>query len=230
MERVKVLVVEDDPNLGEILHEYLILKGYDAKLARDGEEGEQLFKSEPFELCLLDLMMPKKDGFSLAKDIREINADIPIIFLTAKSMHEDIIQGFTVGADDYITKPFSMEELLMRIKAILKRTKPIKPNQFEEPFQLGKLTYYYSENKLKTPERTIKLTTKENELLKLFCENKNSIVKRKTALDKVWKDDGYFTGRSMDVFMAKIRKYLSDDDNVKILTVHREGFKLVEVG
>jgi len=227
----RILIVEDDPNLGEILSEYLGLKGYETTLRRDGEEGERTFKKEKFDLCILDLMMPKKDGFSLAKDIRSMDDETPIIFLTAKSMKQDIIKGFTIGADDYMTKPFSMEELLLRIQAILKRSikKEEEIEEFPNPFNIGKLTYYYQENRLLTPKREINLTTKENELLKVFFENINKTVVRSIALKKIWKDDSYFNARSMDVYMAKIRKYLADEPTLKILTIHGEGFKLVEV-
>lgn len=226
----KLLIVEDDPNLGDILSEYLGLKGFETTLMRDGEQGERAFKNGKFDLCILDLMMPKKDGFSLAKDIRLVDENTPIIFLTAKSMKQDIIKGFTIGADDYMTKPFSMEELLMRINAILKRTSKMEEESaFPKVFEIGKLTYYYQENRLVTPDREINLTTKENELLKIFFENVNKTVIRSEALMKIWKDDSYFNARSMDVYIAKIRKYLSDDPGLKILTMHGEGFKLVEV-
>ncbi|MEM6641955.1 MAG: response regulator transcription factor [Bacteroidota bacterium] len=225
----KLLIVEDDPNLGEILSEYLGLKGYETTLKRDGEEGEKAFKEESFDLCILDLMMPKKDGFSLAKEIRSRNEDVPIIFLTAKAMKQDIIKGFTLGADDYITKPFSMEELLLRIKAILKRSSKPEEALLPNPFSIGKLVYNHQENILITPVREIQLTTKENELLKIFFENVNKTVVRSIALKRIWKDDSYFNARSMDVYIAKIRKYLADDPSIKILTIHGEGFKLVEV-
>ena len=226
----KLLIVEDDPNLGEILSEYLGLKGFETTLKRDGVEGEEAFKEGNFDLCILDLMMPKKDGFSLAKEIRSMDDSTPIIFLTAKSMKQDIIKGFTIGADDYVTKPFSMEELLLRIQAILKRSaKKEEEEVFPVPFQIGELSYNYPENILTTPKREIKLTTKENELLKIFFQNVNETVVRSVALKKIWKDDSYFNARSMDVYIAKIRKYLADDPSLKILTIHGEGFKLVEV-
>ena len=226
----KLLIVEDDPNLGEILTEYLGLKGYDTTLSRDGEEGEETYKNGSFDLCILDLMMPKKDGFSLAKEIRSMDDDVPIIFLTAKSMKQDIIKGFTIGADDYMTKPFSMEELLMRIQAVLKRsTKKEEEEEFPNPFEVGSLVYYYPENKLVTSSREISLTTKENELLRIFLENINQTVVRSVALKRIWKDDSYFNARSMDVYIAKLRKYLADDPSLKILTIHGEGFKLVQV-
>lgn len=226
----KLLIVEDDPNLGEILSEYLGLKGFDTTLSRDGEEGERTYRNGDFDLCILDLMMPKKDGFALAKEIRSMDEDTPIIFLTAKSMKQDIIKGFTVGADDYMTKPFSMEELLVRIKAILKRsTKKQEEEPFPCPFEIGALKYLYPENRLITPLREINLTTKENELVKIFFENINKTVVRSVALKRIWKDDSYFNARSMDVYIAKVRKYLADDPSLKILTIHGEGFKLVQV-
>lgn len=226
----RLLIVEDDPNLGEILSEYLGLKGYETTLKCDGEEGERAFKAGKFDLCILDLMMPKKDGFTLAQDIRKVDKNTPIIFLTAKSMKQDIIKGFTVGADDYMTKPFSMEELQMRIQAILKRSvKQEEKEPFPSQFKISKLTYFYDQNRLVTPKRKINLTTKENELIKIFFEHINTTVVRSDALMKIWKDDSYFNARSMDVYIAKIRKYLADDPSIKILTVHGEGFKLVEV-
>jgi len=225
----KLLIVEDDPNLGEILSEYLGLKGFETTLSRDGEEGGKTYNEGDFDLCILDLMMPKKDGFTLAKEIRAMDDNTPIIFLTAKSMKQDIIKGFTVGADDYMTKPFSMEELLVRIQAILKRSVKKEVEEFPNPFSIGALTYYYHENKLKTPIREINLTTKENELLRIFFENINQTVVRSVALNRIWKDDSYFNARSMDVYIAKIRKYIADDPSLKILTIHGEGFKLVQV-
>ncbi|MFZ9044278.1 MAG: response regulator transcription factor [Cyclobacteriaceae bacterium] len=224
----KLLIVEDDPNLGQILREYLQVKGFDAHLEADGEEGLKAFYKDKYDLCILDLMMPKKDGFTLAGDIRQVNSDIPIIFLTAKSMKEDVINGFKVGADDYVTKPFSMEELLLRIQAVLKRTQERSSiKELEKEFKLGQITYSYDENKLVTSEGEQKLTTKENELLKLFFENLNDTVERSTALIKIWKDDSYFNARSMDVYIAKLRKYLKSETYVKIQTVHGEGFKMI---
>ena len=226
--KYKLLIVEDDPNLGQILTEYLQVKGYDATLRQDGEEGIKAFYESRFDLCLLDLMMPKKDGFTLAKEIRQVNTDIPIIFLTAKSMKEDVIAGFKVGADDYVTKPFSMEELLLRIQAVLKRThEKTASNELAEEVNIGNIRYSYDENRLVTSEGEIKLTTKENELLKLFFENLNDTVNRSFALKKIWKDDSYFNARSMDVYIAKLRKYLKSEPYLKIQTVHGEGFKMI---
>ena len=230
MQKPRILLVEDDPNLGQILSEYLSLKGLETTLARDGEEGGTKYDNGEYDLCILDLMMPKKDGFTLATEIRQKNETIPIIFLTAKSMKEDVVQGFKIGADDYVTKPFSMEELMLRINAVLKRTlKETQGTELPREFFIGSMTYYYDENRLVTPSREIKLTTKENELLKIFFENVNKTVDRSDALKKIWKDDSYFNARSMDVYIAKIRKYLKDDEQVKILTVHGEGFKLVNL-
>ncbi len=228
MTKPRLLIVEDDPNLGQILTEYLALKGFDTMLRADGEEGLKAFYDHSFDLCILDLMMPKKDGFTLAKEIRQVNSDIPIVFLTAKSMKQDVIQGFEVGGDDYITKPFSMEELLLRLHAILKRTGQSGSKEFPKEFNLGNLKYYYDQNKLLTAEGEIKLTTKENELLKVFFEHLNETVNRSFALKKIWKDDTYFNARSMDVYIAKLRKYLKAEPSLKIVTVHGEGFKLIQ--
>ncbi len=230
MDAAKILLVEDDPNLGQILSEYLTLKGLNTQLAQDGEAGWEAFKGGHFDLCILDLMMPKKDGFTLASDIRSQDTTVPIIFLTAKSLKEDVIQGFKIGGDDYITKPFSMEELMLRIQAVLKRTlKDTQESQIPDAFEIGTLKYFYNENRLVTPLREIKLTTKENELLRIFFENVNQTVDRSHALKRIWKDDSYFNARSMDVYIAKLRKYLKDDEQIKILTVHGEGFKLVHL-
>lgn len=230
MEKPRLLIAEDDENLGQILNEYLNLKGYQTTLCRDGEEGASAFKPGKFDLCILDLMMPKKDGFQLATEIKEIDEDIPIIFLTAKSMKEDVIKGFKIGADDYITKPFSMEVLLMRIQAVLHRTlKGAAQRELPEELVIGKLKYQPANNSLELPSGAVRLTTKENELLKIFFENLNQTVSRTVALKKIWKDDSYFNARSMDVYIAKLRKYLKEEESLKLLTVHGEGFKLVQM-
>lgn len=230
MQTPKILLAEDDPNLGQILNEYLTLKGYKTTLCRDGEEGGQVFKPGHFDMCILDLMMPKKDGFQLAKEIKEIDPDIPIIFLTAKAMKEDVVEGFKIGADDYITKPFSMEVLLMRIKAVLNRTlKSQADKEIPEEISIGSLKYQYANNILTLPSGEVKLTTKENELMKLFFENLNQTVSRTVALKKIWKDDSYFNARSMDVYIAKLRKFLKEEPSLQLLTVHGEGFKLVHL-
>ncbi len=226
----KLLIVEDDPNLGQILREYLEVKGYEPTLCVDGEAGYRSFVENSFDMCILDVMMPKKDGFTLAKEIREKSKNIPIIFLTAKSMKEDTIEGLKIGADDYMTKPFSMEELLLRMKAIFRRTSGEKHDDTSTlKFEIGQMYFDGHLNQLKTPTQEIKLTSKENALLLLFCQNLNKTVERTEALLKIWHDDSYFNARSMDVYIAKLRKYLKEDERLKILTVHGEGFKLVEL-
>lgn len=228
MEKTKVLLVEDDPNLGSLLKEYLEAKGYSTVLATNGKQGYDVFSKDKFGICILDVMMPIKDGFTLAKEIRAIDANIPIMFLTAKSMKEDAIEGFTVGADDYMTKPFSMEELLLRIKAILRRTenKTVK-NSDQEEFKIGKYKFDYKHQILDLKGVQHKLTTKEAELLKLLCLHENDVLDRNFALKSIWKDDNYFNGRSMDVYIAKLRKYLKEDTAVELINVHGKGFKLL---
>ena len=227
MKKNNILIVEDDPNLGKILQDYLKLKGYKITLAVDGEDGLSKFSKDNFDFIILDIMMPKKDGFSLAKDIREINNIVPILFLTAKNMKENIIKAFKLGADDYLTKPFSMEELILRIKAIQKRVTVDKVNPLPDKFVFSEFTFYHKENLLSIRDKVIKLTTKENELLKLFCLKINKKVNRKEALIKIWGDDSYYNARSMDVYIAKLRKHMKlTDKNVKIITLHGYGFKL----
>lgn len=226
--KLKILLAEDDPNLGMLLQEYLIAKNYEVELAKDGNEGLDMFLSgENFDMCLLDVMMPKKDGFSLAKEIRLKDPDIPVIFLTAKSMKEDTIQGFKSGADDYITKPFSIEELLMRIAAIFRRVNKQEPESAPESYTIGAYIFNTVNLKLTLKESSTKLTTKESELLKLFCQNQNKPVSRSFALKLIWGDDSYFNARSMDVYITKLRKHLKEDENIKILNLHGEGFKLI---
>ena len=228
MEKIKVLLVEDDPNLGSLLKEYLDAKGYSTVLAVNGKQGYDVFSKDKFGICILDVMMPIKDGFTLAKEIRAIDVNIPIVFLTAKSMKEDALEGFTIGADDYITKPFSMEELLMRIKAILRRTdnKSVK-NTDQEEFKIGKYKFDYKHQVLDLNGAQHKLTTKEAELLKLLCLHENDVLDRNFALKSIWNDDNYFNGRSMDVYIAKLRKYLKEDTAVELINVHGKGFKLL---
>lgn len=227
----KILIVEDDPNLGQILTEYLSMKGYETTLCKDGLEGLETYqKVSGFDMCILDLMMPKMDGFSVAREIRKNDEKTPIVFLTAKSMKEDVIEGLKIGADDYLTKPFSMEELLLRIKAILKRASNNQENnKLPQEYRLGNLTYNFDHHLLKSPTREIKLTGKENSLMKMFCENFNHTVDRSQALKTIWGDDSYFNARSMDVYIAKLRKYLKEDDKIQIITVHGQGFKLVKL-
>tara|TARA_B100000530_G_scaffold273389_1_gene186140 strand:- start:1076 stop:1771 length:696 start_codon:yes stop_codon:yes gene_type:complete len=228
MSKIKILIVEDDPNLGKILFEYLDAKNFDISLAIDGEEGLEKFLNNTWDLLLLDVMMPKKDGFSLAKDIRKVDQDIPIIFLTAKSQKDNIIKAFKLGADDYLTKPFSIEELLVRIEAILKRVPEKDMKELSDEFNLGSYTYIHNQNLLiDKDKKKFSLTTKENELLKLFCLNINNKVERNAALIKIWGDDSYYNARSMDVYIAKLRKYLKSDPNIEIKTIHGHGFKLL---
>ena len=225
---MKVLLTEDDPNLGMLLQEYLNAKGFDTDLARNGEEGIKMFiEKGNYDMCISDVMMPKKDGFSLAKEIRMKDKEIPIIFLTAKSMKEDTIQGFKVGADDYITKPFSMEELLMRMKAIFRRINKQESDVPTNTFQIGEYSFDAQTNTLAHNGSQNKLTTKESELLKLLCQNKNQSVSRSFALKLIWGDDSYFNARSMDVYITKLRKHLKDDPSLQIMNMHGEGFKLI---
>ncbi len=224
MRTSRILLVEDDINLGSLLREYLNAKGYDCSLEPDGERGYRAFKKDHFDLCILDIMLPVKDGYTLAREIRVMNPDIPIIFLTAKSMKKDIIEGFEAGADDYLTKPFSMEELLMRIEAVLRRTR--RENQ-DEVFVLGKYSFDSNKQTLTTQETVVNLTTKESELLKLLCQHPNQILERNFALKAIWKDDNYFNARSMDVYITKIRKHLADEPGIEIINIHGKGYKLI---
>jgi len=229
MEKTKLLIVEDDPNLGQVLSEYLQMKGFETRLSFDGEEGIELYRNERFHMIILDVMMPKKDGFTLAREIRILDKDIPMIFLTAKSMKEDAIKGLKIGADDYITKPFSMEELLLRIHAVLRRvsTDSQELQSDQKVFEIGKYTFDTETQMLRSNGTQVKLTTKESQLLKLLCININKTLTRTKALKSIWGDDSYFNARSMDVYIAKLRKHLNQDDNLKILTMHGEGFKLI---
>ena len=225
----KILLVEDDPNFGSILKDYLNLNDFDVTLAKNGMEGFEKFKKDTFDLCILDVMMPYKDGYTLAKEIREKNKDIPLIFLTAKSMKEDVMKGYKVGADDYLNKPFDSDVLLMKIKAIIQRKaseNKNEPAKFE--FQIGKFNLN-SKLRFLTLEgnEPIKLSPKESELLKMMAIYENDLMPRELALTKIWREDNYFTSRSMDVYIAKLRKYLKDDPNVEILNIHGEGFRLV---
>jgi DNA-binding response OmpR family regulator len=223
----EILVAEDDPNLGLLLTEFLKKKGYAVSWAQNGDEALDLFVKGNFDLCLLDVMMPKKDGFSLAKDIRANLQQVPIIFLTAKSMEEDTLQGFKVGADDYLTKPFSMEVLVARMEAILRRSHSDKsvPSLADE-IALGNYTYIPGKMRLIIGETELKFTPKENELMKLLCENLGRPVSRSYALKLIWGDDTYFNARSMDVYMTKLRKMLKEDPRVQLLNLHGEGFRL----
>ncbi len=224
----RLLVVEDDRNLGALLVEYLRAKGYEADLRTDGQEGMAAYDQGGYDLLILDVMMPLKDGFTLAKEIRQRDSTTPIMFLTAKAMKQDTLQGFQHGADDYMTKPFSMEELLLRVSAVLRRSKGVEPKVPEpEEYIIGATTFQPRKQLLHTPQGERKLTTKENELLRLLCMNRNEVLDRSAALIAVWGDDSYFNGRSMDVYIAKLRKYLRDDPSVEIINVHGKGFRLI---
>jgi DNA-binding response OmpR family regulator len=224
----KLLLVEDDPNLGALLQEYLTDKGYPTARATDGQEGWQMFVDGDYDLCIFDVMMPRKDGFSLAKEVRMSGRDVPIVFLTAKSMKEDTIQGFRAGADDYITKPFDRDELLLRIEAILRRYRRTNAPETEPTvFGVGSYTFDYEHQQLSRAGETARLTSKESELLKLLCQNLNQPISRSFALKVIWGDDTYFNARSMDVYITKLRKHLKDDPGVQIMNLHGEGFKLL---
>ncbi|MVZ62425.1 response regulator transcription factor [Sphingobacterium humi] len=224
----KILLAEDDPNLGDLLKDYLELKGkFDVVLCKDGQEALDAFRKDNFDLCILDVMMPKKDGFSLGKDIRKINLTIPIIYATAKGMMEDKTQAFELGGDDYITKPFRVEELLLRINALLKRAAKDKEEEIADKFEIGDYFFDYTSQIISFKGQQQKLSTKEAELLRLLCLKKNDVLTREEALVKIWHDDNYFTGRSMDVFLSKLRKYLKEDPNVEIVNVHGKGYKLL---
>lgn len=226
--KVKLLLAEDDENLGLLLKEYLIAKGYETDLYSDGEVAYKGFtKNQPYSLCILDIMMPKKDGISLAKDIRLLNMDVPIIFLTAKNMKEDVLEGFKIGADDYITKPFSMEELIFRIEAIMRRVSQDNNSHEDAVYKLGIYTFDSRKQILTGGEEEVKLTTKEAELLRLLCNNANKVLERNFALKTIWIDDNYFNARSMDVYITKLRKHLKDDPKVEIINVHGKGYKLI---
>jgi two-component system, OmpR family, response regulator len=226
--KTKVLLVEDDPSLGTLLEEYLSAKGFEVKLADDGNKGFDAFHKGTYDLLLLDVMMPNKDGLTLAKEIRVTDKNVPIIFLTAKSMKEDTIEGFNAGADDYITKPFSMEELMVRVNAVLRRTnKQRAQDTSETSFEIGKYRFDSEKQLLFHNGTEQKLTTKENQLLRLLCVHKNDVLDRNFALKTIWHDDNYFNGRSMDVYIAKLRKYLKEDTKVEIINIHGKGFKLL---
>ena len=224
--KIKLLLVEDDPNLGTLLKDYLDAKGHQCILRTNGEDGYKSFTNEAFDFVILDVMMPVKDGFSLAKDIRGIDQKVPILFLTAKSLSEDKLKGFETGADDYMTKPFSMEELMARITAILRRSSA-NLNQDDSKFTIGDFSFDTKLQILKSNNENQKLTTKESDLLKLLCKNENAVLERNHALKAVWGDDNYFNGRSMDVYIAKLRKYLKSDQRIQIINVHGKGFKLL---
>lgn len=224
----KILVLEDDTNLGFLLREHLEMNSYSVKVCRNGEEGLTEYKLNKYDLCLVDVMMPRKDGFTFVKELREKGSDIPVIFLTAKSLKEDRIEGFKIGCDDYITKPFSMEELILRIQAVLRRTNHLQQEETTQTFfSIGKFSFDFNLRILTIGLNKTELTSKEAELLRLLCVYQNKVLERETALKLVWGDDSYFNSRSMDVFISKIRKYLKDDPSINLMNIHGKGYKLM---
>lgn len=226
MSKQKILLAEDDENLGKLLSSFLSAKGFETTLAENGQLAIQTFNAKPFDFVILDVMMPKMDGFVVAEEIRKIDKHIPILFLTAKSMKEDKLKGFELGADDYLTKPFSMEELLARITAINKRINPTLEKQ-SDSFQLASVEFNPITRSLKIAGEERKLTTKESQLLNLLCKNQTEILDRQAALRAIWGDDNYFNGRSMDVYIAKLRKLLKEEERIEILNIHGKGFRLI---
>ena len=227
-QQTRLLLAEDDRNLGNILKNYLDAKGYSTTLCVNGQEATDAFVRKEFDFCILDIMMPVKDGFAVATEIRAVNKKVPILFLTAKTLQEDKLKGFEIGADDYITKPFSMEELLLRMHAILRRTdETIKSAGVENIYTIGIFTFDFNRQTLISKSKEQKLTSKEAGLLRLLCTHANEVLDRPTALNEIWNDDSYFNARSMDVYIVKLRKYLKGDPRVELLNVHGVGFKLV---
>jgi two-component system OmpR family response regulator len=227
MNKMRLLLAEDDPNLSLVLKDYLELQGYKVCLCNDGQQATIAFRTQPFDICILDIMMPKKDGFSLAEDIRKSNQNIPIVFLTAREQKEDKIKGFKIGCDDYITKPFSTEELSLRLEAIMRRCQLSQNNLSlkTELIKLGLYLYDYDNQELKSSATTYTMTKRESDLLKLLYDNKNELLSREKILKQLWSNDSYFTGRSLDVFITRLRKYLKEDDSISIINVHGTGFK-----
>ena len=224
--KLHILLCEDEESLGMLVREYLQAKGYDAELYLDGEAGYKAFVKGEDDMCLLDVMMPKMDGFTLARELRMINAEVPIMFLTAKNLKDDILEGFKLGADDYLTKPFSMDELVYRMEAILRRVKA-RNKQMAVRYQLGRFVFDTQRQLLTIGDKSTKLTTKESELLTMLCTHMNDVLERDLALKTIWIDDNYFNARSMDVYITKLRKHLKDDPNVEINNVHGKGYRLV---
>lgn len=226
-EKIKILLAEDDDNLGLLLNSFIKAKGFEVDLARNGKEALEKFNAGNYQFLILDVMMPEMDGFTVAKEVRNIDKNVPILFLTAKAMKEDKLEGFNIGADDYLTKPFSMEELVARIEAILKRSE-IHNSPLQKEFPIGKFIFDPEKRTISIEGNEERLTTKENHLLKLLTKNKNEVLDRQAALRAIWGDDNYFNGRSMDVYIAKLRKILRQDDSIEIMNVHGRGFKLID--
>lgn len=226
-EKINILLAEDDDNLGLLLNSFIKAKGFEVDLARNGKEALQKYNEGNYHFLILDVMMPELDGFSVAKEVRNIDKKVPILFLTAKTMKEDKLEGFSIGADDYLTKPFSMEELVARINAILKRSE-VNNSPLQTEYQVGKFTFDPEKRTITLDGKEERLTTKENHLLKLLTKNKNEVLDRQAALRAIWGDDNYFNGRSMDVYIAKLRKILRQDESIEIMNVHGRGFKLID--
>lgn len=226
MSKTKILLVEDDPSLGFVIKDNLTIKGFDVTLCKDGEEGENTFHAQPFDICILDVMLPKKDGFAIAKSIRSKDKSVPILFLTAKSMMEDKLAGFQTGADDYITKPFSLDELICRIEVFLRRSQSVAEQNGKSVYTVGGFSFDPLNLTLKNNSTEKTLTQKEAEVLKLLYQNRDRVLKREEILKEVWGDDDYFMGRSMDVFISKLRKYLKEDPSIQIVNYHGVGFRL----
>lgn len=222
-----ILLVEDEENFGSVLKNYLELNNYTVTLCTDGDKGLTSFRNNIYDLCILDVMMPARDGFSLATEIKKLNSSVPLIFLTAKNLKEDMLKGYQIGADDYVTKPFDTEVLLYKLKAILSRNGKSIEQENHSEYEFGEFSFNAITRELQSKTKMIKLSPKENELLKLLCENLNDVVARELALNKIWGDNNYFTTRSMDVFIAKLRKYLKEDDSIEIINVHGNGFRLL---
>ena len=227
MDKQRILLVEDDENLGYVIQDLLSMNGYKVHLARDGKEGLLFFNKSKYDLCLIDVMMPKKDGFELAEDIQKVNNCVPLVFLTARNQKEDKIKGLKLGADDYITKPFDSDEFLLRVKAILRRSST-KKNNSDKEYKIGEYTFTPSTLILSKDDDSRRLTKKESALLKLLCEHKGKILERDVVSNLIWGDDSYFVGRSMDVFITRLRKYLKDDSAISITNIHGVGFRLEE--
>lgn len=226
-DKQRLLLVEDDPSFGSVLKDYLVINDFDVTHAIDGEDGLTKFKESDYDLCILDVMMPKKDGFTLGKEIKELKSEQPIIFLTAKNMREDVLTGYKIGADDYVLKPFDSEVLLYKIKAVLQRNSGDEEKFEQEDFKIGDFSFNAKLRQLIHDGKSQKLSPKENELLRLLAVYKNDLMPREIALTRIWHDDNYFTSRSMDVYIAKLRKYLKKDPSVEIVNIHGEGFRLL---
>jgi len=226
-DKIKILLAEDDDNLGLLLNSFIKAKGFEVDLARNGKEALEKYNNGNYQFLILDVMMPELDGFSVAKEVRNIDKKVPILFLTAKTMKEDKLEGFSIGADDYLTKPFSMEELVARIEAILKRSE-VNNSPLQTEYQVGKFTFDPEKRTISLDGKEERLTTKENHLLKLLSKNKNEVLDRQAALRAIWGDDNYFNGRSMDVYIAKLRKILRQDESIEIMNIHGRGFKLID--